>query len=51
MKAKINLESNSLNLNLLSLVICIRTYVEHVINICHLELANSLTKRTLLVIE
>ena len=28
----------------------VRTYVNHVRNICHLELANSLTKRTLLVI-
>ena len=29
----------------------VRTYVEHVKNICHLELANPLTKRTLLVIR
>ena len=29
----------------------VRTYVNHVKNICHLELANPLTKRTLLVIE
>ena len=28
----------------------VRTYVNHVKNICHLELANSLIKRTLLVI-
>ena len=28
----------------------VRTYVNHVRNICHLELANPLTKRTLLVI-
>ena len=28
-----------------------RTYVNHVRNICHLELANPLTKCTLLVIE
>ena len=28
----------------------VRTYVNHVGNICHLELANPLTKRTLLVI-
>ena len=28
----------------------VRTYVKHVKNICHLELANPLTKRTLLVI-
>ena len=27
------------------------SYVEHVMNICHLELANHLTKRTLLVIR
>ena len=30
--------------------IIVRTYVDHVKNICHLELANLLTKRTLLVI-
>ena len=29
----------------------VRTYVEYVMNICHLELANLLTKRTLLVIR
>ena len=29
----------------------IRTYVNHVKSICHLELANPLTKRTLLVIR
>ena len=29
----------------------VRTYVEHVQNICHIELANSLTKCTLLIIE
>ena len=28
----------------------VRTYVELVMNICHLELANPLTKHTLLVI-
>ena len=28
----------------------VRTYVDHVKNICHLELANLLTKHTLLVI-
>ena len=28
----------------------VRTYVDHVKNICHLELANPLTKHTLLVI-
>ena len=28
----------------------VRTYVDHVKNICHLELANPLTKRILLVI-
>ena len=28
----------------------VRTYVNHVNNICHLELANPLTKHTLLVI-
>ena len=30
--------------------ILVRTYVNHVKNICHLELANPLTKHTLLVI-
>ena len=29
----------------------VRTYVNHVRNICHLELANPLTKQTLLVIR
>ena len=29
---------------------CVRTYVNHVKNICHLELTNPLTKHTLLVI-
>ena len=28
----------------------VRTYAEHVKNICHIELANPLTKHTLLVI-
>ena len=28
----------------------VRTYMEHVMNICHIELANPLTKHTLLVI-
>ena len=32
------------------LLFYVRTYVDHVKNICHLELANPLTKRTLLVI-
>ena len=32
------------------LKVFVRTYVEHVMNICHIELANPLTKRTLLVI-
>jgi len=31
-------------------VLAMRTYVNHVKNICHLELAYPLTKRTLLVI-
>ena len=35
----------------LSRVIVVRTYVNHVKNICHLELANPLTKRILLVIR
>ena len=30
--------------------VCVRTFVNHVGNICHLELTNPLTKRTLLVI-
>ena len=29
----------------------VRTYVEHVMNICNLKLANSLTKHTLLIIR
>ena len=32
-------------------VVHVRTYVNHVKNICHIELANPLTKRILLVIE
>ena len=31
-------------------MLIVRTYVNHVRNICHLELANPMTKRTLLVI-
>ena len=34
-----------------TIVIIVRIYVNLVKNICHLELANPLTKRTLLVIE
>ena len=32
-------------------LVFVRTYVNHVRNICHLELANPFTKRTLLVIR
>ena len=31
-------------------IVDVRTYVEHVMNICHIELANPLIKCTLLVI-
>ena len=34
----------------LDILVCVRTYVDHVKNICHLELANPLRKSTLLVI-
>ena len=34
-----------------STVTCVSTYMNHVRNICHLELANPLTKHTLFVIR
>ena len=35
---------------LIKLMLCVRTYVELVMNTCHIKLTNLLTKRTLLVI-